>query len=316
MIASGDDDSPITPLFKALASWVHFEAGMAGSKGHHKRLDPPLLMALDEVTQVCLAAGTLVLTRDGYIPIEAVSVGDRVLTHAGRWRRVLAKTCNGTRPLVQVHAQGVADLRATPDHQLWIRPGSGQHAKQQALHASPVWAPAASTLGSYLSLPLPPAEENPLSEEDWWIIGRWLGDGHRSGHNNAEFFISCSHEEFPGLLNRLGSRAGYVRRNRTASQIRLRDEEGGWLKAVLKGCGSGAANREGARYCPGLASRKGGSAPQRVPVGGRSLCGERGRLAGIECIPGASARNGDGRPARTRCCCQRVCGQAREETCH
>ena len=244
MIASGDDDSPITPLFKALASWVHFEAGMAGSKGHHKRLDPPLLMALDEVTQVCLAAGTLVLTRDGYIPIEAVSVGDRVLTHAGRWRRVLAKTCNGTRPLVQVHAQGVADLRATPDHQLWIRPGSGQHAKQQALHASPVWAPAASTLGSYLSLPLPPAEENPLSEEDWWIIGRWLGDGHRSGHNNAEFFISCSHEEFPGLLNRLGSRAGYVRRNRTASQIRLRDEEGGWLKAVLKGCGSGAANKK------------------------------------------------------------------------
>ena len=53
MIASGDDDSPITPLFKALASWVHFEAGMAGSKGRHKRLDPPLLMALDEVTQVC-----------------------------------------------------------------------------------------------------------------------------------------------------------------------------------------------------------------------------------------------------------------------
>ena len=53
LIASGDDDSPITPLFKALAQWVHFEAGMAGSKGRHKRLDPPLLMALDEVTQVC-----------------------------------------------------------------------------------------------------------------------------------------------------------------------------------------------------------------------------------------------------------------------
>ena len=53
MIASGDDDSPVTPLFRALASWVHYEAGLAGSKGRHKRLDPPLLMALDEVTQVC-----------------------------------------------------------------------------------------------------------------------------------------------------------------------------------------------------------------------------------------------------------------------
>jgi hypothetical protein len=24
---------PITPLFKALASWVHYEAGLSGSKG-------------------------------------------------------------------------------------------------------------------------------------------------------------------------------------------------------------------------------------------------------------------------------------------
>jgi type IV secretion system protein VirD4 len=53
LIAAGDDDSPVTPLFRALASWVHYEAGLAGSKGPHKRLDPPLLMALDEVTQVC-----------------------------------------------------------------------------------------------------------------------------------------------------------------------------------------------------------------------------------------------------------------------
>ena len=53
LIASGDDDSPVTPLFRALASWVHYEAGLAGSKGPHKRLDPPLHLALDEVTQVC-----------------------------------------------------------------------------------------------------------------------------------------------------------------------------------------------------------------------------------------------------------------------
>jgi len=53
LITSGDDDSPVTPLFRALASWVHYEAGLAGSMQAYKRLDPPLLMALDEVTQVC-----------------------------------------------------------------------------------------------------------------------------------------------------------------------------------------------------------------------------------------------------------------------
>ena len=43
----------ITPLLRALASFVHFEAGLAGSRTEAGRLDPPLLMAMDEVAQVC-----------------------------------------------------------------------------------------------------------------------------------------------------------------------------------------------------------------------------------------------------------------------
>jgi type IV secretion system protein VirD4 len=53
LIASGDSRSVITPLLRALASYVHYEAGLAGSRTAAGRLDPPLLMALDEVAQVC-----------------------------------------------------------------------------------------------------------------------------------------------------------------------------------------------------------------------------------------------------------------------
>jgi type IV secretion system protein VirD4 len=56
LIGSGDADSPIAPLFRAFASLVHYEAGMVGSRAAHGRLDPPLLMALDEVTQICPVA--------------------------------------------------------------------------------------------------------------------------------------------------------------------------------------------------------------------------------------------------------------------
>ena len=38
---------------RALASYVHHEAGLAGSRTAAGRLDPPLLMAMDEVAQVC-----------------------------------------------------------------------------------------------------------------------------------------------------------------------------------------------------------------------------------------------------------------------
>lgn len=36
----------------------------------------------------CFAAGTMVRTRDGYKPIESIQVGDEVMTHKGRYRRV------------------------------------------------------------------------------------------------------------------------------------------------------------------------------------------------------------------------------------
>jgi hypothetical protein len=53
LIGSGDARSVVTPLQRALASYVNYEAGLAGSKTKARRLDPPLLMAMDEVAQVC-----------------------------------------------------------------------------------------------------------------------------------------------------------------------------------------------------------------------------------------------------------------------
>jgi type IV secretion system protein VirD4 len=53
MIASGDADSPVAPLFRALASYVHYQAGITGTRTRAGRLDPPLLMALDEVAVIC-----------------------------------------------------------------------------------------------------------------------------------------------------------------------------------------------------------------------------------------------------------------------
>jgi type IV secretion system protein VirD4 len=53
LIGSGDENSPLTPLFRALTSYIHYEAGIIGTRQPSGRLDPPLFMALDEVTQIC-----------------------------------------------------------------------------------------------------------------------------------------------------------------------------------------------------------------------------------------------------------------------
>ena len=141
LIATGDDDSPVTPLFRALASWVHYEAGLAGSKGRHKRLDPPLLMALDEVTQVC----PVDLPRDAAdsagkgVLIVAVCHSQAQLEH--RWGKHGADTvwsCCGTKVLLGAISDPDtldARLEAVRHRRRRRRQGTGRPARAAA-HAA------------------------------------------------------------------------------------------------------------------------------------------------------------------------------------
>jgi len=103
LIANGDDDSPVTPLFRALASWVHYEAGLAGSKGPHRRLDPPLLMALDEVTQVCPVDLPVMLSDSAGKGVLITAVCHSMSQLEQRWGKHGAATvwaCSGTKVLL------------------------------------------------------------------------------------------------------------------------------------------------------------------------------------------------------------------------
>ena len=49
----GNEEPPLAPLFAAMATEVHHVAARIGQASPGGRLDPPLLMALDEIVQVC-----------------------------------------------------------------------------------------------------------------------------------------------------------------------------------------------------------------------------------------------------------------------
>jgi len=54
LIASSQDEtSPLAPLFSCLTGEIHYQAGVLGSCQERGRLDPTLLLALDEATQIC-----------------------------------------------------------------------------------------------------------------------------------------------------------------------------------------------------------------------------------------------------------------------
>jgi hypothetical protein len=232
-----------TPEELPLEMWQRYASPVWDDIDQTDVLNTDVARASQDEKHICLARGSLVLTRDGYRPIEDLAIGEMVLTHKGRWRPIVGKVCNGIRQIVRVTAQGVADLRVTPSHELWTRKaGASVHrARRVAGGSSPEWVPASETLGSYVNLKLPPTEDSKLSAEEWWIVGRWLGDGHLSVRGLP--FITCAFEETGELTSRLGRRAGQIANTKTANQIYVKGRSGrhgDHLHAMIKRCGQGA----------------------------------------------------------------------------
>src|SRR6266567_1262865 len=81
------EDSPVAPLFACLAGELHYNAALAGSRMPGGRLDPPLLMALDEVTQICPVPVPSWLADSGGKGIQIITVAHGEAQLRTRWGR-------------------------------------------------------------------------------------------------------------------------------------------------------------------------------------------------------------------------------------
>ena len=101
-------EAPVAPLFAAMASEIHYVAAQMGQASPSGRLDPPLLMGLDEVTQICPVPLPSWLSDSGGKGIQVCAVvhGEAQLT--GRWgdhgRQVILDTSS-----VKVFLPGITD---------------------------------------------------------------------------------------------------------------------------------------------------------------------------------------------------------------
>lgn len=118
----------------------------------------------------CFAKGTYILTEKGYIPIEDVSVGDKVLTHKGRWRKVTATMHRDGARLWDVNGFGILPTRTTAEHPYYVTKPDQPMEFKKVEQLDDSW---------YSTMVLPDAESDGYSKEMWWIIGRYLADGWR-----------------------------------------------------------------------------------------------------------------------------------------
>ena len=210
---------PVLVTHKRLPKVKHY-GDVSGIKG--SELEP-----VDIITfgSPCFPEGTLVLTEEGYIPIEDVGIGMRVLTHEGRWRKVTATGAKfGATVVLKGNHYG---LECTSNHPIYSsgerkyypQLGNGKRGNQILLTDEKSWVPAGEMLGRLWAVPRT-VESLPitspvysgswrqktmpeLSEDLFYFIGRWIGDGwvcngQRSGRPAGETYgkiYLCDSEE-------------------------------------------------------------------------------------------------------------------------
>lgn len=176
VIAPGDVDERSIADVRAVDlegyTQVHFFAGIGGWS-HALRLagwpdDRPVWTG----SCPCFPAGTLILTQRGQVPIETVVVGDVVLTHKARWRRVTATGSDPGRAVVRVRGQGHPGLVCTPNHPF--------------LTGDDEWTPAADlkgkrwrTVAHVPSFGPPPLWTSTRGVR--YVAGAWRATGWRDG---------------------------------------------------------------------------------------------------------------------------------------
>jgi type IV secretory pathway TraG/TraD family ATPase VirD4 len=92
LVASGDEDSPLTPLFRAFASWLHYSAGFEGTLTRAERLSRPLFEALDELAVICPVDLPAMLADSAGKGIRIAAVAHSTSQLADKWGEHGAKT--------------------------------------------------------------------------------------------------------------------------------------------------------------------------------------------------------------------------------
>lgn len=148
----------------------------------------------------CFPKDTLICTERGYINIQDVKVGDKVLTHNSNYKLVVNTMINQSDTLIKINSDGTLPICATLNHPFYIKKRLN---KRNKIYSTPIWTEARNISKSDLvCMPInnksiiPRYKCLPLNTKNiWWIIGRYLGDGwcqYVETRNDKRLIICCN----------------------------------------------------------------------------------------------------------------------------
>lgn len=237
----------------------------------------------------CFVAGTKVITYDGIKNIEDVQVGDFVLTHNGRYKRVYQTMNHTASNLIDIQIENCGHVICTENHQFytsriqrygrgrrilfgdfeWLSPlnfnerrNTSGEIKEKTYIASICddiyedchWDGIEKFTNKYCSKHV---NTLPINDPNfWYIIGRWVGDGviYRKKENGVRklrgIAICCSIKETDYLQRKINM-AGFHSTPTSKGPVNMFFIYGKELAAFCLQFGEHAENK----YVPGFVSR-------------------------------------------------------------
>ena len=191
----------------------HLEAVTAGRINR-------LLLNVPPGTMKPMDIESQILTDTGYVKLAEIQVGDRVLTHRGRFRPVLAVHEQGQLPTLRISTFNGRTVRAAPDHPFLTTRG---------------WIPAGDLrVGDYCGRPHRTEDfsSSPMDPKEARVLGYLVGDGSlttRSPHLTSmtreiiDDFIECVKS-----IGFWAYEAPHPTKGMRANKIVMKSTEGRW----------------------------------------------------------------------------------------
>ena len=150
----------------------------------------------------CFAAGTMVLTEQGYRPIEEIEVGDLVFTHKGNLKKVV-RTGHKEAETFSLKSSGKTETIVTGNHPYYERKRNWVYKKKtnKRVFSDAKWTEVSELdKDSFIATPVISEfhDDERFDDETLWILGRYIADGHyrkelrKEGTNHYQYQVVIS----------------------------------------------------------------------------------------------------------------------------
>lgn len=203
----------------------------------------------------CFPKGTLISTDSGYTEIQDIKVGDKVLTHLGRFRPVTKVFPQPEKALYEIKIQGAPLQYSTEEHPYYVREVSrkwnNDRRSYDRVYSDPKWVEAKELNSKHVvHLPIYNQKEvqSDITVEEAWLMGRYVADGYymdglRAGRTNSynKRVVFCVGKGKEGHFeSKLSTYHGCKSKNRTVTKYIVNGDR---ILGLAKSCGKGAGSK-------------------------------------------------------------------------